>query len=103
MNPAIFIHCATLRPLDPLLVLILQALKAAMKFLRNTSDENKWWFLKILSQPLKNSHAVWGPASALREYLLKVGWTCSKDGLIQVSNNHKCHLLKPSFQVKKSI
>ena len=99
MNPALFLHCATTRPLDPLLVLILQAIKAAMKFLRHARAEERSWFMQILSKPLKNTHAVWGPASALREYLLKLGWTCCKSGYIQVTNNRKLNLQTTSFAV----
>ena len=98
MNPAIFLSCLDFRLIDPHLFVILQAIKEARRFLFRSSDETKAAFLRIASTPQKTIGRSAGPASALKEYLHRIGWIMDKDGNIQVTNMLFEHLLQAPYQ-----
>ena len=98
MNPAIFLHCADSNELDPQLFVILQAIKQARLYLFRADDEDRKRFLQVLATPTKNSRDVKGPASALREYLLIIGWTCSNNGIFNLTNTNLVTLCNHLFQ-----
>lgn len=101
MNPAIFLHCADPSALDPQLYVILQAIKQAKLYLFRASANDQKRFLQVLATPTKNSRDVKGPASALREYLLIIGWTCSTNGDIQLSQYKSGNIMTSPFSVLK--
>lgn len=75
-----------------------QALKNARSYLFRISPEKQATFLQLLSRPLKGTQQVIGPATALREYLLKIGWICSPQGEIQINAYKTCHIMNSPFQ-----
>ena len=104
LNPAIFLSCLHIRLVDPHLYIILQAIKEARRFLFRCSDETKSAFLRIASTPLKTVGRSAGPASALKEYLHRIGWIMDKDGNIQVTNLHFENLLNaPYSRIKEFV
>lgn len=74
MSPAILMHCAHAKLLDPGLFVILQSLKSARRFLLQANEQNRQHFLYLVSRPCEHVGYAKGPASALREYLLRLGW-----------------------------
>ena len=98
MSPAIFMHCAHAKLLDPGLFVILQSLKAARKFLLQAEEQDRQLFLYLASRPSEYVGYAKGPASALREYLLRLGWTVDKTGMINVSAFLRFDILHTSFQ-----
>ena len=71
--------------IDPSLWIILQALEAARRFLWQITPTEQKAFCRVLALHSGNSNACKGPASCLKHYLLRLGWTVSADGLIHVS------------------
>ena len=78
MNPAFVLHCAHKKLIDPHLHVITTAIKSARRFLFNSDPETKEKFLEIASTPSRLVGQSRGPASALREYILRLGWVISK-------------------------
>jgi len=74
MSPDIFMHCAHAKLLDPGLSVILQSLKSARCFLLQADEQDRQHFLYLASRPCEHVGYAKGPASALREYLLRLGW-----------------------------
>jgi len=97
VNPAIFLACLDFRIVDPHLHLILQALKEARRYLFRCSPEEKASFLRIASTPQKMVGRSSGPASALKEYLHRIGWIMDSEGNIQVTNLLFENLLEAPF------
>lgn len=97
LNSAIFTQCVDARDMDPCIKVIISAVKQARRYLRSANEEDKQAFLAILSQPSKRSGLSQGPASALREYLGRIGLSCSKSGNIQMTALVTCNLLDDSF------
>ena len=93
MSSVIFLHCVDLKDMDPNLIVIVNAVKAARRFLRSSPEAMKQAFLTIVSRPGKHVGLSQGPASALREYLQRIGLTCSCTGNIQVTAMRTCNLL----------
>ena len=93
MNPAFVLHCAHKKIIDPHLHVILTAVKAARRFLCASDPDIQNSFLKIASTPSRLVGQSKGPASALREYILRLGWVISKTGDIQVGAFHKINLM----------
>lgn len=85
MSSSIFLHCATFHDLDPHIVVLFKAIKAAKKYLTCASQDAQAKFFKTMSQPVETSGLSKGPASALREYLQRKGLRCSPDGMIQIT------------------
>lgn len=98
MSPAIFLHCAHSKLLDPGLFVILQSIKSARRFLLRADEQQKQSFLYLASRPSEYVGFAKGPASALREYLLRLGWTIDRNGMINVSAFLKFDILHTSFQ-----
>eukprot|EP00438_Fugacium_kawagutii_P013119 Skav209590 [mRNA] locus=scaffold1607:162063:167390:- [translate_table: standard] len=79
-NSAILLHVIPKLD-DPHLHVVLQALKQAKYFLSHATCEVRQQFLNILASHSSNFR-VQGPASALREYLARVGVSCDKQGFL---------------------
>ena len=97
-NPAIAIHCADASLVDPSLYVILRALKEARRFLFRSDADKRKEFLFIASRPQKTVGFSNGPASALREYLLRIGWYIDKDGNLEVASHLRFNILEVSFK-----
>lgn len=98
MNPAVCLHFADKHDLDPTFLVICKALKAAKMYLLSASPADRETYLSIAATPTKFTSLVQGPASALREYLAKVGWSISKTGDIQVTGPIFCNILTTPFK-----
>ena len=97
VNPAIFLHCAHHQLIDPRLYVILKAVKLARHYLITTTESKRQAFIQILTTPVKTTGVSKGPASALREYLLRLGVTCDREYNLLISASIKCNFLKDSF------
>ena len=69
--------------LDPELFVIIQAIKSARQWLLHSDPDNQRLFFSMASQHVGNA-TTRGPASVLQEYLLRIGWTISPEGCVQV-------------------
>eukprot|EP00438_Fugacium_kawagutii_P019581 Skav228165 [mRNA] locus=scaffold439:319957:327714:+ [translate_table: standard] len=91
VSAALLVHVLP-KVLDPVVHTIVQALRQAKQWLFNATAEDRATFLAILAAPSRNSH-VQGPASALREYCLRVGLSVDKQGNILGAEGDGLHLL----------
>ena len=98
LSSAIFIQCVDLRDLDPCFKVILNAVKQARRFLRKSTADEKSLFLQIASSPGNFQGLTQGPASALREYLQRLGLQCSPTGDIMMTAMRHCNLMTTSFR-----
>ena len=98
VSPAILMHCVHAKLLDPGLFVILQAIKMARRFLLQANEQDRQHFLFLASRPSEYVGYCKGPASALREYLLRLGWTIDKFGMINVTAFLRFNILQCSFQ-----
>ncbi len=94
MNPAFALHCAHRKLVDPHLHVILLAIKSARRFLMSCDLQTKEKFLAIASTPSRLVGQSRGPASAIREYILRLGWVISRNGDIQVGAFHSINLVQ---------
>ena len=101
-NPAIILQCASPSIFDPHLFTILQSLKEARRFLLQSSPDIRAKFLFLASRPQTLVGTSKGPASALREYLLRVGWYLDRQGNVQVTGLITLNILQCSFKRLKS-
>ena len=76
----------------------MQALEAARRFLLQSTPDDQQMFLKILAKHNGCSNACKGPASCLKHYILRLGWTVDPDGLVHVSAFVSLSLLTASKQ-----
>lgn len=84
--------------LDPAIWIILQAIEAARRFLLQSTPGDQQMFLKVLSKHNGCSNTCKGPASCLKHYILRLGWTVTPDGLVHVSAFVSLSLLTTSKQ-----
>ena len=101
-SPVLALHCADLSLIDPYLYVILRALKEARRFLLRCDESQKQAFLFAASRPQKVVGLCHGPASALREYLLRVGWYLDKEGNIGVADHLSFNILQVSYKRLKN-
>lgn len=89
---------------DPECYAITQAIRAARKFLSNAPASETEAFLHCSALSNGRSHAVRGPAAALKNYLLRVGWNIDKYGYLQTSTMIKFHILQTPWKtIKKTL
>eukprot|EP00438_Fugacium_kawagutii_P011100 Skav204217 [mRNA] locus=scaffold1606:201146:219491:- [translate_table: standard] len=100
VNSAIVLHILDSDLYDPLLYVILASVKQAKIFLAKSSPDTVKDFLHILSRESRQFH-VHGPASALREYLLRVGLSCNAQGDLVVDNVIQLNLLTTPYETLK--
>eukprot|EP00438_Fugacium_kawagutii_P021653 Skav223781 [mRNA] locus=scaffold575:12207:17571:+ [translate_table: standard] len=81
VGSAIFMHLLP-KLHDPFLHVILQAVTQSRRFLWTLDAEGRKQFLHLVSR-FSCTSRVDGPASALREYLARVGFNCDANGNIQ--------------------
>lgn len=86
------------RMIDPSIWVILQALEAARRFLIQACPSDQQLFFRVLATHNGSSNACKGPASCLKHYLLRLGWTGSELGYIHVSAFVSLPLLTTSKQ-----
>eukprot|EP00438_Fugacium_kawagutii_P027057 Skav214848 [mRNA] locus=scaffold16:148008:151571:+ [translate_table: standard] len=85
MSPSVVLLMNPAALLDPEFCMILQAIKAARRFLMRCSCLQKQCFLSIASKFNGNLKDVRGPATALGYMLNLIDWRISKTGVLQVS------------------
>ena len=84
--------------IDPAIWVILQALEAARRFLLQATPEDQQLFFRVLATHNGNSNACKGPASCLKHYLLRLGWTVNPSGVVHVTAFVSLGLLTTSKQ-----
>eukprot|EP00438_Fugacium_kawagutii_P026178 Skav220536 [mRNA] locus=scaffold1629:218190:228022:+ [translate_table: standard] len=95
-NSAILFQCLHKGLLDPALHVTLLALKHAKQHLSDMSESQRSLFFHILSRHSRN-FKVQGPASALREYLARLGVQCDREGYLFIGQFPKVSLLHDSM------
>lgn len=87
--------------IDPAIWVILQALEAARRFLLQATPDDQHLFFQVLATHNGSSNACKGPASCLKHYLLRLGWTVTPTGWVHVSAFVSLDLLTTSKQTWK--
>ena len=96
MASALVTLCASKYVKDPELHMILSACAAARRFLLARDCLQHQRFFKLVSQYLPKPNTSKGPASTLKTYLVRLGWSMDAQGFIQVSTFVKlCFLYCP--------
>ena len=99
-NSAVAFTCFP-KIMDPELEVILHAIKLARRFLLRAPAAVSQSFLKTAAQSNGVHVDCRGPASVLRYYLLRFGWTVNSKGFIQVGHFVQLSLIHDSFQLIK--
>eukprot|EP00435_Cladocopium_sp_Y103_P011836 s4409_g3.t1 len=97
LSSAIFMQFVDKRDLDPFFRVILLAAKQARKFLRHANEASRTSFLQIVSSPSQHAGLTQGPASALREYLQRIGLSCDAKGEIMMTALRDCNLITSTW------
>ena len=84
VNPYLPLLVLTEKVKDPELYTIQQAIRAARRYLTNVNEELRTRFLRLASQRPKEGNEIFGPATALRNYLARIGWTLNSHGQLHV-------------------
>ena len=98
LTPALALLLTGPGVLDPEFWLILQAFRAARKFLFKTSEEKKQAFFRIASLFQGGISRVRGPAATFSFYLKQLGWSVCKTGVIHVHAFLSFGFLQISFK-----
>ena len=96
-NSAITLAC-TPGLIDPMLYVILTAIRSARHYLLQVDQAGANKFLKIASRATGLAHSCRGPASCLKYFLLKLGWTISPSGDLHVGAFLSLNIMQHSFQ-----
>ena len=97
MNSAIAFQLIDENLLDPALFAILLSIKMAQRFLHHCSPEEQQTFLKVAATAKGTAGHIWGPASALKANLLRIGWGVSRDGSITSPHLIPLSIIHDSF------
>ena len=96
MASALVTLCASKYVKDPELHMILSACAAARRFLLARDSLHHRSFFRLVSQYSPKPNTSKGPASTLKTYLVRLGWSMDAQGFIQVSTFVKlCFLSCP--------
>ena len=99
---ALATHLASKTMVDPEVYAIEQAIGSARKFLLRQTPESKKAFLWRTTRATGKSSAVRGPASALKNYLQRIGWNIDADGFLHTAGYLTLHILQtPWKDIKK--
>ena len=79
-NPKLVVASMSDRLMDPEVYVILQALRAARRYLQAASIQWKRSFLHLASRRPLEAQRITGPARALRHYVQRLGWSISTEG-----------------------
>jgi hypothetical protein len=101
-NSAIAIHCMPFLN-DPELILVINAVTMAHRFLHRCPEGEAHEFLKMVATHTGISHKCKGPAGCLKYYLGRLGWTIDREGNITVAAFRKYHFLSTSRQKWKRL
>lgn len=102
-SSALILQFADPRILDPQIYVILMALKQALRYLGRCNEIQKEFFLQNLATPRKTTGYCQGPASALREYLLRIDLKVAANGNMWVSAFHCVNILKTGYKTLKPL
>lgn len=91
-------HLASKTLVDPEVYAIEQALRSARKFLAHLASSEQKSFLWQTTRSTGKSHSVRGPASALKNYLQRVGWNIDIDGFLHTAGLVKLHILEAPWK-----
>lgn len=83
MSPSLILALTSNQILDPSFYVIQLAILSARDWLLRQTDQVRLQFYHIVASPKEG--ATQGPASALRNYLLKIDWPMNKQGYCGVS------------------
>ena len=96
-NSAITMSC-TPGLIDPMLYVILMAMRSARQYLLQVDQSGATNFLKIASRATGLAHLCRGPASCLKYFLLKLGWTISPSGDLHIGTFLSLNIMQHSFK-----
>ena len=89
---------------DPECYAITQSIRSARKFFSKSSASAIEAFLHCSALSTGKSHAVRGPAAALKNYLQRIGWNIDKTGNLLTSTLVKLHITQTPWKtIKKTL
>ena len=94
MSAALVTLCASRFVRDPELHIILRACAAARRFLLSSDTDTQKFFLRCASQYFPRPNTSKGPASTLKAYVARLGWTIDQGGFLQVTAFIRIHLVE---------
>lgn len=83
---------------DPVVILIVKVLRTCRRNLSRMSSEEREKFFEVASLHKGESHNCRGPASCLKFYLLWLGWSITKTGIVHTFPGVSIHLLHSSLK-----
>eukprot|EP00438_Fugacium_kawagutii_P011891 Skav219172 [mRNA] locus=scaffold648:370123:370884:- [translate_table: standard] len=86
---------------DPTLYLIWDNLRQVRQFLQSQPVTTRRIFFYRVSRHSCHHKSVWGPAGAFAYNLHRVGWHCTKEGIIQTHTPEEFHLLNADVKALK--
>ena len=93
MSSVLVTLCASKYVKDPELHVILLACAAARRFLLTRNRATQLAFFKLVSPYSPQPNTSKGPASTLKTYLVRLGWSLDSQGLVQVAAFVKLNFL----------
>ena len=101
---AIVTHLSNPLLVDPECYAITQAVRAARRFLIRSKQEDKDAFIMCCTEASGRSLSVRGPAAALKNYLLRIGWNLDKHGFLLTATELKLHICDAPWKtIKRTI
>ena len=92
-NPLLALTTVTKRVQDPELYVIVQALKAARRYLHHSNEMQQVQFLRLAAQAPPLAQHIYGPAQALRHYVQRLGWLIDRSGFLHIDGFLKHSLM----------
>ena len=83
-NPKLALAAMSDKVLDPEVYVILQALRAARRYLQHASQDWATSFLSLAARRPLLAQQITGPARALRHYIQRLGWSITREGLLLI-------------------
>ena len=100
-NPKLVIASMADKLMDPEVYVILQALRAARRYLHSATDDWKQSFLSLASRRPLEAQQITGPARALRHYVQRLGWSITKQGNLLIDPWTSVSLVNMDFGLLK--
>ena len=89
--------------LDPEVYAILQALRAARRYLQQASPDCTDSFLRLASRRPLEAQQITGPARALRHYVQRVGWSLNRHGMLLIDPGTALSLRDADFSLIRQL
>eukprot|EP00438_Fugacium_kawagutii_P016385 Skav210367 [mRNA] locus=scaffold1357:247789:250977:- [translate_table: standard] len=96
-NSAIAVAC-TPHVLDPLVYAIVRCIRSAQRYLLRSLPSDRQVFYDLAATHSGHTHHCHGPASTLSQFLSRIGWTVSRDGLLHTDQPVSFPLMTTSLK-----